>query len=126
MDLCTFFNHELLSESSIESKSINIALDAFARYDTESAMQVVRGDKQIDQAYKAAVRDMMTYMSEDTNHIARAMNILWALRSLERIGDHARNIAEQVIYLVHGEDIRHSSIADIEKTLQERRIARSI
>ncbi len=99
---------------------VSIALDAFARFDVESAMKVVREDKNIDTEYRSAVREMITYMMEDPRAISRVMNIMWALRALERIGDHARNIAEQVIYLVHGTDVRHTSIGDIEKKLQEK------
>ncbi len=99
---------------------VGVSLDAFARYDVEAAMEVVRGDKQIDTEYKTAVREMITYMMEDPRAITRVMNIMWALRALERIGDHARNIAEHVIYLVHGTDVRHTSISDIEKALQQK------
>lgn len=101
--------------------SVGTALDAFARYDTDSALEVVRGDHNIDVEYKSAVREMITYMMEDARAISRVMNIMWALRSLERIGDHARNIAEQVIYLVHGKDVRHLSLTDIEKELEAKR-----
>ncbi|WP_096086596.1 phosphate signaling complex protein PhoU [Agaribacterium haliotis] len=100
---------------------LNTVLDAFARYDVESAMDVVREDKIIDTEYKSAVREMITYMMEDPRAISRVMNIMWALRALERIGDHARNIAEQVIYLVHGTDVRHISIGDIERALESKR-----
>ena len=81
-------------------------------------MDVVRNDKDIDVEYKTAVREMMTYMIEDPRSISRVMSILWALRALERIGDHARNIAEQVVYLVKGKDIRHASLEDIEEALK--------
>lgn len=99
-------------------KIVRISLDAFARYDVNAAIKVVRYDKDIDTEYKTAVREMITYMMEDPRQISRVMNILWTLRALERIGDHARNIAEQVIYLVRGMDIRHTSIVEIEKQLE--------
>lgn len=101
-------------------KLVNISLDAFARFDVFSAMQVVKEDKYIDQDYRSAIRELMTYMMEDPRSITRVMNILWALRALERIGDHARNIAEHVIYLVHGMDVRHVPISEIEEQLSER------
>lgn len=101
-------------------RSVSWALDAFARYDVETALNVVRNDKDIDVEYKSAVREMMTYMIEDPRSISRVMSIMWALRALERIGDHARNVAEQVIYLVHGTDVRHSSLPDIEKVLESK------
>jgi len=110
--------HELRHLARSVIVSVGKALDAFARYDTDLAMEVVRGDDSIDTEYKSAVREMMSYMVEDPSHISRTMNIMWALRALERIGDHARNVAEQVIYLVHGKDVRHVAIDDIESTLK--------
>lgn len=99
---------------------VNVCLDAFARYDVQSAIRVVRDDRHIDTEYKSATREMITYMMEDPRSITRVMNIMWALRSLERIGDHARNIAEHVIYLVHGTDVRHASMKEIEAQLKEK------
>lgn len=108
---------ELRHLASEVRKIVRISLDAFARYDVSAAIKVVRDDTEIDIEYKTAMREMVTYMMEDPRQISRVMNILWALRALERIGDHARNIAEQVIYLVHGTDVRHRPIVDIEKEL---------
>lgn len=101
-------------------KLVNLALDAFARFDVYSAIKVVREDKFIDQEYRSAVRELMTYMMEDPRSISRVMNIMWALRALERIGDHARNIAEHVIYLVHGMDVRHISVKELEEKIEEK------
>lgn len=100
-------------------KIVRISLDAFARYDVNGALKVVVGDEEIDREYKSAMREMVTYMMEDPREISRVMNILWTLRSLERVGDHARNIAEQVIYLVRGMDIRHKPIVEVEKKLEK-------
>lgn len=109
---------ELRHLASGVRKIVRVSLDAFARYDVNAAIKVVRDDKEIDTEYKSAMREMITYMMEDPRQITRVMNILWTLRALERIGDHARNIAEQVIYLVRGMDIRHTPIVDIEKQLE--------
>lgn len=95
------------------------ALDAFARYDTELAITVVKEDRIVDQEYKSALRELVTYMMEDPRSISRAMNVLWALRSLERIGDHSRNLAEQLIYMVKGTDVRHVSLAELEKKVNQ-------
>ena len=99
-------------------KLVNLSLDAFARFDVYAAIKVVREDKFIDQEYRSAIRELITYMMEDPRSISRVMNIMWALRALERIGDHARNIAEHVIYLVHGMDVRHISIQEMEEKLE--------
>lgn len=111
---------ELRHLASNVLKIVNIALDAFARFDVYAAVKVVREDKDIDREYKSAVREMITFMMEDPRSISRVMNIMWALRALERIGDHARNIAEHVIYLVHGMDVRHIPLSEIEKKIESR------
>jgi phosphate transport system protein len=96
---------------------IHDALDAFARLDADQALRVMQADADIDREYQSATRTLMTYMMEDPRHISRVINVLWVLRSLERIGDHARNIAEQVIYMVKGLDVRHTSFETIEKKI---------
>jgi phosphate transport system protein len=89
------------------------ALDAFARFDVDAAIATLRADEQVDLDYKTALRELITYMMEDPRSISRVMNILWTLRSLERVGDHTKNICEHIVYLVRGEDIRHSNLADL-------------
>ena len=97
---------------------IHDALDAFARLDVDQALKVLLADADIDREYQSATRTLMTYMIEGPRHITRVMNVLWVLRSLERIGDHARNISEQVIYMVKGLDVRHTSVEEIELKVQ--------
>lgn len=94
------------------------ALDAFARLDVELAVQVVKKDKQIDRDYASAIRELMTYMMEDPRSITRVMKVLWVLRGLERIGDHARNISEQIVYLVKGKDVRHISYKEMKESIR--------
>jgi phosphate transport system protein len=97
---------------------VHDALDAFARMDVEQAVRVAQEDKKVDLEYGSALREMMSVMMEDPRSIRRILDVIWALRSLERIGDHARNIAEHVIYLVKGKDVRHVSLSEIAASIQ--------
>lgn len=94
------------------------ALTAFARMDPEMALEVARDDKEVDRTYEAALRALATHMIEDPQEIGSVLNVMWVLRALERVGDHATNIAEHVIYLVKGTDIRHLSVTNVEETLK--------
>ncbi len=83
------------------------ALDAFARLDSEQARRVIEEDANVDTEFKSAVRQLITHMMEDPRTITTAMDIIWIARAIERIGDHAKNVAEHVIFIVDGQDIRH-------------------
>lgn len=89
------------------SQMLHHALDAFARFDAAAALETLKLDEQIDLDYKSAVRELVTYMMEDPRSISRVINILWVIRALERIGDHSKNLCEQIVFVVQGRDIRH-------------------
>ena len=91
------------------------ALDAFARLDAEQAARVVREDLTIDLEFRSIVRQLITFMMEDPRTISSALEILWIAKAIERIGDHAKNVAENVIYIVKGTDVRHTRFEDLER-----------
>ena len=93
-------------------------LDAFARTDVQAAVEVARADHKVDLKYHAITRQLMTYMAQDHGSIPQVLNVLWAARALERMGDRCQNIAEYVIYLVIGKDVRHVSLDDVMAELE--------
>ena len=101
---------ELKTLGSHVSHMLRDAMNAFARLNVEDALEVVREDELVDEQYDALARQCITFMMEDPRSIKRVMNVTWAARSLERIGDHAKNICEYVIYMVQGRDVRHTRV----------------
>jgi len=88
-------------------------LDAFARTDVEAAVEVVKADKKVDRKYKSIIKQLIEHMSTDPDAVPTVINILWAARSIERMGDRCQNIAEYVLYMVLGTDVRHTSLDDV-------------
>ena len=102
-------------------KMLRGALDGFARLDAESALQTAREDDKVDREHEEIIRLSMTYMMEDVRNIKRAVDLMWAVRALERIGDHARNIAEHTIYMVTGTDVRYVDLEEVEEIIRKAR-----
>jgi len=90
------------------------ALDAFARMDVKMACTCIEYDDTVDEEYEAIMRQLITHMMEDPRNIRRTLDVIWCTRSLERIGDHSKNVCEYIIYMVSGKDIRHLSLDEIE------------
>jgi phosphate transport system protein len=101
----------------IVSEMVHDSLDAFARLDAQAAVKVARRDRMVDEEYESIQRQSITFMMEDPRSIRRALDVMWIVRSLERVGDHAKNICEYVIFMVHGKDVRHTKLEDVERDL---------
>jgi phosphate transport system protein len=109
---------ELRMAADLASGLLRKALDAFARLDTTAALSILKEDDLIDQEFNGFVRKLITYMMEDPRMISPSLDLLFLAKSIERIGDHAKNIAEFIIYVVKGEDVRHTSLESIESVLR--------
>jgi phosphate transport system protein len=99
-------------------RQLHDALDAFARMDQKQATRLIVGDEEIDHEYRAVMRNAVTFMMEDPRTISSALDTVWVAKAIERIGDHAKNIAEYVIYIVEGKDIRHTDYAILQQASQ--------
>ena len=98
---------------------LQLALDAFARLDVNAAAEVIAMDDEIDAAFSAVLRQLISYMMEDPRTISSALEIVFIAKSIERIGDHAKNIAEAVVQVVRGKDVRHATAEQIRAEVAE-------
>jgi phosphate transport system protein len=106
------------SDKYREVKHLGRIVSEFARMDATAALAVARQDRVVDEEYESIQRQSITFMMEDPRSIRRALDVMWIVRALERIGDHAKNICEYVIYMVHGKDVRHTRLEDVERELR--------
>ncbi len=105
---------DLRVEAELATASMRKALDAFARLDAEQALSVLKHDDEIDQEFDGLLRKLITYMMEDPRTISASIDLVFVAKAIERIGDHAKNIGEAVIYIVKGTDVRHQPMEDVE------------
>jgi phosphate transport system protein len=110
---------ELRNLASHVKQMVHGALDAFARLDAKGALLVVKADDVVDEEYESIYRQGITFMMEDPRTISRVMDTTWTARALERIGDHAKNICEYVIFMVHGKDVRYTGLENIEAEVRQ-------
>jgi phosphate transport system protein len=104
---------DLSFEADLAIAQLRKALDAFARLDTQHALEVLRADDQIDREFDGLMRKLITYMMEDPRTISASIDLVFVAKAIERVGDHAKNLAEAIIYVVKGADVRHASADEI-------------
>ena len=105
-------------EADLAIAQLRKALDAFARLDTARALEVLKQDDQIDQEFDGLLRKLITYMMEDPRTISSSIDLIFVAKAIERVGDHAKNLAEAIIYVVKGTDVRHTSMEDVENAIR--------
>ncbi|EKD97439.1 MAG: hypothetical protein ACD_23C00926G0001 [uncultured bacterium] len=108
---------DLRVAADMASGLLRKALDAFARLDTKAALAILKEDNLIDKEFDGFVRKLITYMMEDPRTISASLDLLFLAKAIERIGDHSKNVAELVIYLVKGKDVRHTTMDEIESAV---------
>ncbi len=110
--------NSLAYESELAIAQLRKALDAFARLDVERALEVLKQDDQIDQEFEGLMRKLITFMMEDPRTISASIDLIFVAKAVERVGDHAKNLAEAIIYVVKGTDVRHNSVAQVESMVR--------
>lgn len=106
---------EIKTMVSLVRDMLRTSLDAFARLDVSKTVEVARQDEQVDEQFRVAMRQLITFMLEDPRTISMSLEVLFVAKAIERIGDHAKNIAEYVVYMVKGKDVRHISVEEMER-----------
>jgi phosphate transport system protein len=108
---------DLSFEADLAIASLRKSLDAFARLDSRQALEVIKQDNEIDVEFDGLMRKLVTYMMEDPRTISASIDLVFVAKAIERVGDHAKNLAEQVIYVVKGTDVRHTPMGDVESVV---------
>ena len=108
---------DLKTSGEAAASMLRRTLDAFARMDAQSAASIIRDDLGVDDRFRAVLRQLITFMMEDPRTISASLDCIWIAKAIERIGDHAKNVAEHVIFIAHGWDARHRSMEDIERAV---------
>jgi phosphate transport system protein len=109
---------DLEFEAQLATAQLRKALDAFARLDTARALEVLKQDDQIDQEFEGLMRKLITYMMEDPRTISASIDLVFVAKAIERVGDHAKNLAEAIIYVVKGTDVRHAPLDQVENAVR--------
>lgn len=110
--------NDLLFESELAIALLRKALDAFARLDVDKALEVLKQDDQIDQEFEGLLRKLITFMMEDPRTISSSIDLVFVAKAIERVGDHAKNLAEVIIYVVKGTDVRHNPVDAVESMMK--------
>jgi len=110
--------NDLAHEAELAVAQLRKALDAFARLDTQKAVEVLKQDDQIDREFDGLLRKLITYMMEDPRTISTSIDLVFVAKAIERVGDHAKNLAEVIIYIVKGTDVRHNTVAAVESMVK--------
>ena len=110
--------NDLAFESELAIALLRKALDAFARLDVDKALEVLKQDDQIDQEFEGLMRKLITFMMEDPRTISSSIDLVFVAKAIERVGDHAKNLAEVIIYVVKGMDVRHNPVETVESMVR--------
>jgi phosphate transport system protein len=110
---------EVKTMVEVVRQMLRTSLDSFARMDVSKTVEIAKKDELVDEQYRSTIRQLVTFMLEDPRTISMSLEVMFVAKAIERIGDHAKNISEYIVYTVKGKDIRHASIKEIQKTIKE-------